>query len=121
MATGDMEKLRGLLTQVEAGWHVKVTNHDYVKGSGERVVTRVYEIRDQTFQHEGETHLIRAGGPAYASRDMRSGQGFYYQFPVEGEDFEVDGLELCVYNPSHAYCGGNRAIVLTLVYSPPTA
>jgi hypothetical protein len=82
MATGDMEKLRGLLTQVEAGWHVKVTNHDYVKGSGERVVTRVYEIRDQTFQHEGETHLIRAGGPAYASRDMRSGRDYSMPSPL---------------------------------------
>lgn len=119
---GDTAALRALIDRVEPGWRVSVTNHDYIKDSGERVVTRTFIAPDQTYRHEGKTHLTREGGPAYMSREVGGGRReFRYQWPVKGDDFEVDGLTLRVFNPSHAYVHGGRAIVLTLTFRPPAS
>lgn len=95
--TADMNALRALIDQVQPGWTVEVTNHDYIAESGTATVTSV-----------SDTQL----------RSRRGKQERHFNWPAEGSDFEVDGLTLRTYNPRHAYTGG-RAIVLTLVFSPP--
>lgn len=116
----DMNALQALIEQIEPGWTVDVTDYDYGAHSGRRTITRTYTMADQTYRHEGRTHVARKGGPAYNSKGP-NGREYYYQFPVEGDDFEVDGLTLRIFNPSHAYVGGRRAITHEFRYSPPSA
>lgn len=119
---GDMEALGALVGRVEVGWTVDVTNHDYIKDSGVRVIESLFTTPDQTYRWKGEDHLMRKGGPGYIARGRgKDRRAFRYQFPVEGDDFEVEGDTLKIFNPSHAYVYGNRAITLTLVFRPPSA
>ncbi|MBD3004567.1 hypothetical protein [Streptomyces sp. 5-10] len=115
-----MDALRELWERVEEGWRVKVTNHDYAMDGGERIVTLKFTMPDQTYRADGRTHLIRKGGPAFLSREVNGRRReFRHELPVEGDDFEVEGRTLRIYNPSHAYVHGGRAIVLTLEFQPP--
>ncbi|MFB7858819.1 hypothetical protein [Rhodococcus qingshengii] len=115
-----MSALRALIAQVEPGWRVESTTSQIRGITITSVVTRTFMAKDQTYTYKGETHVTRAGGPAYMSREISGKRReFRYQWPLEGDDFEVEGTTLRIYNPAHAYVNGARAIVLTLVFSPP--
>jgi hypothetical protein len=109
---GDMDALRELIAKVKEGWEVQCWSNQPNEARGEiHTITRVFEAPDQTYRHEGETKLIRAGGPAYFSE--YKGKQFRYQFPVEGEDFEVEGLVLRIYRDS--YSGRNNSHTFTYI------
>lgn len=104
--TTALSALAALVEQVAPGWTVDITNHDYITASGRKVITAVRES-------------LYGGGPGFTDRAEKGRQEGYYAWPSEGDDFEVDGLTLRVYNPSHTYVGGRRAITLTMVFAPP--
>jgi hypothetical protein len=97
MNKGDITALRALVEQIEPGWTVETTNHDYIKDSGARVVT---SVDDKTLHEKG------------TGSDRRS---FYYAWPKEGDDFEVQGRTLRTYRQSY----GSRVIALTMTFAPP--
>lgn len=110
MIMTDMAALAELIARVQVGTRVKVTNHDYAKANGERVVDRV------------SASLYGTGRAGYTSRRVGTAGGpltTYYLWPTEAEDFEVHGSELRIFNPLHAYVNGGRAIVLTLAFELP--
>lgn len=100
----NMTALARLRERVTAGTIVHVTNHDYSPGSGTRTVLSVSD------------NLYGTGRPGYISSGEVSGKRYHFTWPVEADDFEADGDELRIYNPSHAYVHGNRAITLTMKF-----
>ena len=67
---------------------------------------------------EVSNNMFGTGEAGYHS-EGKGGRKSYYCWPKEGSDFEIDGLTLRLYNPSHAYVGGRRAITHEFTYSPP--
>lgn len=96
-----MDPLKELIQTITPGMTVKVTNHDYIKDSGERTVDRVTSSTLFTKDSRGRSH--------------------YLQWEMPGRDYEVHGRTLKIFNPSHAYVHGNRAIVLELEFGEPEA
>lgn len=96
----EVAALEALARLVRPSDRVYVYNHDYIGGSGER------EVTDKT---DGRIGL--------RSTD-RGARSSWFGWPDERSDFEVDLARrvLRVYNPSHAYVHGGRAVVLTLSF-----
>jgi hypothetical protein len=108
--------LRALIDQVQPGWTVEHTNHDYITGSGRSTVLSLSD----NLHGSGE-----AGYTAKLDRPVRN-QGRTFTttslaWPKEDADFEVHGLTLKIFNPSHAYAGGRRALTHEFTYAPPEA
>ncbi|MDQ1041519.1 hypothetical protein QFZ75_008021 [Streptomyces sp. V3I8] len=99
-----MAALVALIDQVAPGWTVHHTSQEANEGGGTAVVDHV------------SAHLY-GGGPGYTSKQGK--RSSYHVWPTEGADFEVDGLTLRVYNPSHAYVNGRRALTHEFRYAPP--
>lgn len=98
----DMKALALLRERVNVGTMVYVTNHAHLFDSG------VSEIVELSHNMHG------SGEPGYHS--VRGGKRSYFLWPKEGDDFEVSGSELRIYNPNSAYTGG-RSLTLTLRFS----
>lgn len=94
-----MEDLAFLRERVNVGTTVYVTNHAYIFDSG---VSEIVELSD---------NMHGSGRSGYHS--VRGGKRSYFLWPKEGDDFEVSGNELRIYNPNSAYTGG-RSLTLTL-------
>ncbi|AXK35782.1 hypothetical protein DVA86_27275 [Streptomyces armeniacus] len=108
--------LMELQDRVQPGTRLHVINHDYSADGGTREVTRTYVTPDQTYRHEGRTHVVRTGGPTFESREIGGARReFRYQWPLEGDDFQVSGNTLRIFKPYHAYAG-DRAIILTMTF-----
>ena len=100
----DMKALAALRESVTPGTVVQVVNHDYMPGSGTRKVLSVSD------------NLYGSGRPGYISSGETKDERYSFVWPQDGDDFEVDGNELRIYNPSHAYVGGRRTISLTMKF-----
>lgn len=98
----DMKALAALRESVTPGTVVRVVNHDYTPSSGTRKVLAVTD------------NLYSSGRPGYISSGEVKGKRYYFAWPTETDDFEVNGNELRIYNPSHAYVYGSRAVTLTM-------
>lgn len=98
----DMTALTRLRERVVPGTVVHVTNHDYLAGSGTRKVLSVSD------------NLYGTGRPGYISSGESKGKRYHFTWPSPEDDFEVNGNELRIYNPSHAYVHGSRAVTLTM-------
>lgn len=98
----DMKALDQLRERVTAGTVVHVINHDYTPGSGDQKVLSVSD------------NLYGTGRPGYISSGETRGKRYHFTWPTPDDDFETDGNELRIYNPSHAYVHGNRAVKLTM-------
>lgn len=113
------EKLAALMElqeRAQPGTRLHVINHDLIADGGTQEITRTFVLQDQTYRHEGRTHVVRKGGPAFDSREIGGARReFWYQWPLEGDDFEVSGNTLRVFKSYHAYTGG-RAIILTMTF-----
>lgn len=98
--------LNALIEQVQPGWTVHHTSHEANEHSGLATITRV-------------SASLYGSGPGYTSAEGK--RRSYYMWPTEGDDFEADGLTLRIYNPSHAYVHGGRALTHEFRYAPPAA
>jgi hypothetical protein len=99
-----MDELRELIGTVTPGTRVTITNHDYTNDSGTGTVEKIdshglLTRRDKPLKSQGRS--FRTSYLGWGSPDM---------------DLEVEGRTVRVYNPSHAYVGGRRAIILTLEF-----
>lgn len=101
--------LAALIAEVQPGWTMDVTNHDYPADGGRHVVTEV-------------STNVHGSGPGLHSRRKRTGRpatASYLIWPTPERDFEVEGRTLRIYNPDHAYVHGNRALILEMRFLPP--
>lgn len=104
MNENHMNDLRTLIAQIEPGWTVKTTNHDYIASSGINTVTEVTATK----------LLTKLGKPV--TNQGRRFTTSYFTWPTEGDDFEVSGMTLRTYRKSY----GSRVIALTLTFAPPS-
>lgn len=90
---GNMERLRELIALVQSGWIVHWTSHEANEFRGQLTVAEV---------SESEVRMNPAKGAP--SR---------YAWPLEGDDFSIEGTAITTYKADHPYTGG-RASTLTL-------
>ncbi|MFE7120767.1 hypothetical protein ACFU99_35585 [Streptomyces sp. NPDC057654] len=95
---GSMRKLRELITLVQSGWAVHWISHE------------ANEFRGQLDVAEVSASGVR----------MNHAQGApsRYAWPLEGDDFTIQGTAITEYKADHAYTGG-RASTLTLRFEAP--
>lgn len=101
-----MDDLKELLRTVTPGMRVQETGHDANTYSGGSTVERITdkEIRfrlDRPVKSQGRTFRT-----SYLRLDTL-------------DDYEVHGRTLKIFNPSHAYVHGRRAIVSEMTFAEP--
>ncbi|MGW4103386.1 hypothetical protein [Streptomyces sp. NPDC004976] len=95
---GNMERLQKLIGLVQSGWTVHWTSHEANEFRGELSVAEV-----------GVSEVRMNPTKAAPSR---------YTWPLEGDDFTIEGTAITEYKADHAYTGG-RASTLTLRFEAP--
>lgn len=101
---GNTDALCSLISQVKEDWTVRVRDQYEPKNEGTSVIEKV-------------SSDLHGRGPGYmATNDRRTR---YNIWPVDGEDFEVSGRTLRIYNPKHAPVEGVRALTQEYTFSPP--
>jgi len=102
---GKIEELSALIIQVDADWSVRIRDHYEPKNDGVSVIEKVSDN-------------LHGRGPGYmATNDRRT---TYNIWPREGDDFEVHGMTLRIYNPVQASISGVRTLTQEFTYYPPS-
>lgn len=98
-----MDELKELLSTITPGTRVKTVGYDANDPGGMSTVLRVTD-REITFKLD---RPVRSQGRSFGT--SRLGLDTL-------EDYEIEGRVLKLYNPSHAYVGGRRALTKTLEF-----
>lgn len=109
------DDLTTLKAEVEVGWKVKITNHDYLDDSRDDVT--VAEV------HDG--HLILRPKRPWSSQGRQfATMEFAWDEAEEGvtgsSDQKVSGRTVRVYHTPPPHTGKSRRLVKTFVFSPPS-
>ncbi|MFF8902520.1 hypothetical protein ACF082_34180 [Streptomyces lydicus] len=95
---GNMERLWELVALVQSGWTVHWTSHE-----------------DNEFR--GQLSVAEVSGSEVRMNPTK-GAPSRYTWPLEGDDFTIEGTAITKYKADHAYTGG-RASTLTLRFEAP--
>ncbi|WP_340375891.1 hypothetical protein U5640_12490 [Streptomyces sp. SS7] len=95
---GNMERLRELIALVQSGWTVHWTSHEANEFRGQLSIAEV--------------------GVSEVRMNPTKGAPSLYTWPLEGDDFTIEGTAITKYKADHAYTGG-RASTLTLRFEAP--
>lgn len=114
--TGDMKALAELIERVQVGTFLQSVGYDANTGESFGHVTHVSD----DLYRSGRAGIIHTLNKPVRNQGRTFTSG-YLMWPQEGDDFEIDGDTLKMFNPSHPYVGGRRAIVskVTFTFVPP--
>lgn len=95
---GNMERLRELIALVQSGWTVHWTS-------------------DEANEFRGQLSVAEVSA-SHVGMNPARGAPSRYTWPLEGDDFTIEGTAITEYKADHAYTGG-RASTLTLRFEAP--
>ena len=98
-----MDELLAMVRTITPGTRVKTVGYDANDHGGMSTVERVSD-KEIHFRLD---KAVRSQGRTFRTSCLRLDML---------EDYEIDGRVLKIYNPSHAYVHGNRAIVKTIEF-----
>lgn len=110
---GDVTALAELIARVQVGWRVDAFSHGCNEGVSAGTITRLSD----SVHGSGKAGFIRTQDKPTRSQG-RTFTHAHFTWPVEGDDFEIEGATLREYSYS-AYTGG-RALSLAITFSAPT-
>lgn len=110
--SGDMQALAELIARVQVGTRVKVVGHGVNEGTRTGVVTRLSD----SLYGSGEAGCIHTLDRVIRSQGRTFGTG-YITWPVDGDDFKIEGNTLREYTNS-VYAGG-RCLAVEITFTDP--